>query len=573
MYIEDLKKDFYNVIIGERLLLLVNFDIDSICACKILQYLFRCDNVVYTLVPIQGIKDLKNAYNENRSEVKYVLLINCGGNIDIVESLEPDDDVVFFVADNHRPTDVCNVYSNGQVRLLMQPTSDEGIPGFDDIFRDEESDDEEDGEEEDDDDDEGEDSEERVESARQKRMRMSEEAILKRREKRVWEESRRRILFEYTQFSYYGQSCSVLMFELAWKLSKDNHDLIWWAIVGATEQLILGKVENQHYVLESGNLQNHVSRLSHQSSADANAQNTGVKITFDKDLRLALYRHWTVEASIKHTMYTACKLKLWSLRGEKRLNELLAEMGLPLVQSRQKFSAMDLVLRKEFQTSLEKVSEKYGLSNIVYASFVLQYGFRSRFCAADVVYAMLALLEGTGKTKSASDCFLDALDCLSRSQKDILTGGIEKAKRLLECIFKQVQTSLDMSQVLSAGPFLYLVIQEGVLDSACFSNPHCLSLLASFALRAHVAISRSRRAPNLPLVISAPLDHAEGTCLILGIPPVSEDSPRNFFGKAFEQAAEKTNSRAVFDYFDTSCMQLKCEDRGKFFDALTSLLS
>ncbi|KAG8237991.1 hypothetical protein J437_LFUL017711 [Ladona fulva] len=114
MYIEDLKKDFYSVISGERLLLLVNFDIDSICACKILQYLFRCDNMVYTLVPVQGIKGLQDAYNDNRDEVKFVLFINCGGNLDLVEILQPDEDVVFFVADNHRPTDVCNVYSNGQ---------------------------------------------------------------------------------------------------------------------------------------------------------------------------------------------------------------------------------------------------------------------------------------------------------------------------------------------------------------------------------------------------------------------------------------------------------------------------
>ncbi|KAG8237994.1 hypothetical protein J437_LFUL017714, partial [Ladona fulva] len=266
---------------------------------------------------------------------------------------------------------------------------------------------------------------------------------------------------------------------------------------------------------------------------------------------MALYRHWTVESSIRNTMYTACKLKLWTLRGEKKMNELMAEMGLPLAQSRQKFSAMDLVLRKEFQTSLEKVSEKYGLTNIVYASFVLQYGFRSRFCAADVVYAMLALLEGMGRARPASDCFLDALDCLSRSQKEILIGGIEKAKKLLECIFKQVQSSLDMSQVLSAGPYLYLVIQEGAVDAACFSNPHCLSLLAQFALRAYVAVSKSRRAPNLPLIVSAPYDPEEETCLVLGVPPVSEDSPRNFFGKAFEQAAEKTSSRAEFDYFDS----------------------
>ena len=44
-------------------------------------------------------------------------------------------------------------------------------------------------------------------------------------------------------------------------------------------------------------------------------------------LQLALYRHWTVEASLRHSMYPAVKLKLWTLRGEKRLQELLAEMG------------------------------------------------------------------------------------------------------------------------------------------------------------------------------------------------------------------------------------------------------
>lgn len=49
-------------------------------------------------------------------QIKYVILINCGGTVDIVEILEPEEDVVFFVADNHRPTDVCNIFSNSQVR-------------------------------------------------------------------------------------------------------------------------------------------------------------------------------------------------------------------------------------------------------------------------------------------------------------------------------------------------------------------------------------------------------------------------------------------------------------------------
>ena len=53
-------------------------------------------------------------------------MINCGGTFDIVDFFEPPEDVVIFVADSHRPTDVCNIYSDGQVRLLMKQEDDEG---------------------------------------------------------------------------------------------------------------------------------------------------------------------------------------------------------------------------------------------------------------------------------------------------------------------------------------------------------------------------------------------------------------------------------------------------------------
>ncbi|XP_069698969.1 cell division control protein 45 homolog [Periplaneta americana] len=573
MYVEDIKKDFYNVIIGKRILLLVNYDIDAICACKILQSLFRCDSIIYTLVPVQGITDLQKTYEDNCEDVKYVVLVNCGGTIDIVDALQPQDDVVFFVVDSHRPTDVCNIYNNGQIRLLSKADDDEGIPEFEEIFQEES-----DNEEEEEGSNAGSGEEDDIEESRQaKRRRLGEEAILKRRERRLWEEKRDRLMFDYTQFSYYGRSSAVLMFELAWKLSKDNIDLLWWAIVGVTEQVLLGKVENQQYVLETGNLQGHVARLSYHGDIpdDENStQNkTALKITYDRDLQLALYRHWTVEASLRHSMYSAVKLKLWTLRGEKKLHELLAEMGLPLVQSRQKFGAMDLVLRQEFHSMIAKLAEKYHLDDIVFASFTLQYGFRNRYCAADVVYAVLATLESTGRDRTPADCFLDALDALSRQRKDILEAGIEKAKRMLTCIFKQVQAALDMHQVISAGPFIYLVLQEGTLDAKMFSHPHCITLLAHFALRAYVASSRNRKAPSLPLIASAPHDLDKGTCLIVGIPPTCEDSPKNFFGKAFERAAEKTSARMLPDYFDSSIVQLKIEDRTRFFDALTTLLS
>lgn len=115
MFIQDLKNDFYNVVIGKRVLIIVNYDLDAICASNILQCLFKYDHMEYSVVPIMGLAGLQRAYSENRNDVKFVVLINCGVCIDVVEVLEPDESVVFYVCDSHRPMDVCNIYSDSQV--------------------------------------------------------------------------------------------------------------------------------------------------------------------------------------------------------------------------------------------------------------------------------------------------------------------------------------------------------------------------------------------------------------------------------------------------------------------------
>ncbi|KAK0080928.1 hypothetical protein PV325_013088 [Microctonus aethiopoides] len=565
MFVENLKDDFYKLIQGNRCLLLVNFDIDAICACKILQNLFKNDSVVYTVAPVRGIQDMVAAYEDNCEEVKNVIMINCGGTIDIVELLEPPEDIIFFIIDSHRPYDLCNIYSEGQIRILNKPDEDDEIPEYNEIFQEDTSDEE--NEEEDSTDDTG-------ESRQSKRRRLNEEDLIKRRERREWEQKRDTIVFNYMQYSYYGKSSAVVMFEMAWKMSKDSLDTVWWAIIGATEQVILNKVESRVNVLEAGRLQGHVSRLSHRQGVDAEKQqHSTVKVTYDKDLQLALYRHWTVEASLRHSITTAVSLRLWSLRGEKRLRELLAEMGLPLAQSKQRFSAMDLNLRKEFRQMIEKLASKYNVDSVVGASFTLQYGYKFKYCASDIVYAMLALLESSTKDRLPQHCFLDALDCLSRMKKNILERGIEKAKMMLSNIYKTAQGILEMKQVMNAGSFLYVIIPEGTLDSRLFAHSHPLFMLAQFILKAYVETSRNRNAHGWPLLASATFDSDEGICILVGVPPVCEEQPRSLFGKAFEQAAKNTNAYIDTDYFDTTIIRLKIEERPKFFDALAALLT
>lgn len=569
MFVEDLRTQFYQRLIGKRILVIVNYDIDAICASKILQALFKYDNMLYSIVPIMGIMGMVRAFNENKDDVKFVLLVNCGGCIDLVDLLQPEPDVVFFVCDSHRPYDICNVYSDQQICILGEMNPDEGIPDFDTCFQD--SEDEDDDDDEDAVDNSDEDDEEggggAGASRERNRIERIERQLLKRRQRREWEEKRNQKLFDYTQFSYYGSSSALNIFELAWHLSKDSIDLLWWAIVGVTEQLLLGKIDSAAYTFFTEKMRPHVSRLTNKATDQA--IQTSVKILFENDLHLALYRHWSVLDSLKYSIYPACKMKLWTYKGEKVMHELLVDMGLPLVQAKQTFNAMDLVLRKEFHDKMEKFADKFHLPEIVYGSFVLQYGYRNKYSAADYVYSMLAILESVKKDRTPETCFLQSMDALSRSNKEILDEGIEICKTLLSTIFKQVQSSLEMHAVYSAGPFLYFILQEEIPFFTC---PYGLIMLARFLLNGHVAVSRNRRARELPLIAVAPIDLARGVSLLVGIPPVCEES-KSLFGKAFDQAAKKSGSTISQDFFETSVIQIRQSDCTKFLDAMTVLLS
>ena len=41
----------------------------------------------------------------------------------------------------------------------------------------------------------------------------------------------------------FPMQASLVMYELAWKMSRDDNDLLWWAIIGLTEQLLYEKID------------------------------------------------------------------------------------------------------------------------------------------------------------------------------------------------------------------------------------------------------------------------------------------------------------------------------------------
>nr|XP_042090821.1 cell division control protein 45 homolog isoform X3 [Ovis aries] len=407
MFVSDFRKEFYEVVQSQRVLLFVASDVDALCACKILQALFQCDHVQYTLIPVSGWQELETAFLEHKEQFRYFVLINCGANVDLLDILQPDEEAVFFVCDSHRPVNVVNVYNDTQIKLLIKQDDDLEIPAYEDIFRDEEEDEEHSGNE----------SDEGSEPS-EKRTRLEEEIAertLKRRQRREWEARRRDILFDYEQYEYHGTSAAMVMFDLAWLMSKDLSDMLWWAIVGLTGQWVQDKITQVKYVTDVGALQRHVSRHSHRHEDEAHALSVDcARISFEYDLRLALYQHWSLHDSLCNTCYTAARFKLWSLHGQKRLQEFLADVGLPLKQVKQKFQSMDVSLKENLREMIEESANKFGMKDVRVQTFSVCFGFKHKFLASDVVFATMSLMESP-EHGSGTDSFTQALDSLSRT--------------------------------------------------------------------------------------------------------------------------------------------------------------
>ncbi|CAG9558897.1 unnamed protein product [Danaus chrysippus] len=533
MFIEDIRNDFYNVVLGNRVLLLVHYDVDAICACKILQDLFKCDNISYTLVPVGGISELKSAYDENNEEIKYVVLVNCGGTIDLVDILQPEEDVVFFVLDSHKPTDICNVYSDGQVRLIYKD-DEENIPNFDDIFRDEEEEEEEE----------------------QEGREALEAVIERRRTRKAWEERRHTLMFNYTQFSYYGKPSSCVVLELAVRVSRVDAGVLWGAAVGGSAQAALAVRPPARRLLDMEPLQRHVA------AASRGDDQRYAQVVVDKDLNLPLYRWWSVESALRHAPLIAPLLKLHTASGNARVRQLLADMGFPLQQARQAYRSMDVELRRSLLSSLEGVAPRHQLPPPAHTALLLRRAHAPPVPALDAVYAIMALIEHESIPREEG--FQLALASLQVcGENDSLKQGIAAAKKSLEAVARMSQSTLASRGLMLAGPFNYFIVQEGATESLSLRGPLWLGEAARWAARA----GGSRR----PLLASSPL--SDGRCLLLGIPPRFDQEPRNLFGAAFEQAAAKSGASVSLDYVDTSVVSLPIAQRAQFLDALTALLA
>ncbi|KAK3626615.1 DNA replication initiation factor cdc45 [Elasticomyces elasticus] len=251
----------------------------------------------------------------------------------------------------------------------------------------------------------------------------------------------------YDRGSWTGEPCSSILYSLVSELGREDNELLWLAVVGVesvvlspfttstsltnTESRSSGGRRGQPSKLElvKAVLRDEVRRLNppdlnhrrgangtsvggHSSAGGYDDVPTTARSATDTSIRLSpeprflLIRHWSLLDSMLHTTYLATRLHLWNEQGRKRLNKLLAKMGISLQEAGKGYLHLDLEVKRTLRARVGKFAEQYGLESLVPEGdgggvtgkgegfgFVRSWGWRGTLSAGDVVSVVSAILE------------------------------------------------------------------------------------------------------------------------------------------------------------------------------------
>lgn len=592
--------------------------IDALCATKMLVRLFKKQLIQLQLVPVFGYSELREHFLKLDDNINSVLLVGCGGMIDVEsffeidaqeylveEKPEPKFKRNIYVLDTHRPWNLDNLFGSQVVTCFDDGTVDETLQEQREAYYKlmeledeqnsesdgdpEENDTEEDSNEKDSGD---EDSDDDFPGKR----RVSQEDNPKKQRK-----LRKKLLHNceaimedyYSQGTTISNSLSVQVYSLLSSIGETKLQFLWLTILGASSlDTSFPQVYNKLRPL----LQDEVKRLSPN---DSTKTPDTLALDIQPDYYLFLLRHSSLYDSFYYSNYVNAKLSLWNENGKKRLHKMFARMGISLATAQENWLYMDNKIKRELGTIFDKNLERYGLQDIVRDGFVRTFGYRGAISASEFVESITALLEigqtgsddahtkaegindETGETpdtamldkqkKWVSNFWLswDTLD----DNIDLMNRGIKHAQNLQHAIFNTGVAILEKKLIKHLRIYRLCVLQDGP-DLDLYKNPLTLLRLGNWLIE---CCAESEDKNLLPMVLAS-LDEKADTYLVAGLAPryprgidtlESSRPVLNNFSVAFQHIANETGAKVRIDNFESSIIEIKREDLSPFLEKLT----
>jgi cell division control protein 45 len=401
------------------------------------------------------------------------------------------------------------------------------------------------------------------------------------------------VLDRYYQLgASYAEPVSSLVYNLASELGREDNDILWNAIVGVSSLELYGRTGSgvglNPLSIAGGSagwngnrgeqirsvLRDEVRRLNpvtdpHGVARDASLGDasgvipTSARSATDKSIRLSpeprflLLRHWSLYESMLHSPYLSAKLHIWSDAGQKRLAKLLAKMGVSLSQCKQRYTHMDMELKRGLRERLLKFAPQYGLDGLVPPpprggdmkdgwGFVRCWGWKACLSAIDAGVILGAILE-VGDAKSLNQSSFDTSNFVSNSitpempttqeeqdlaqehitsrfwtaydalgSIDTLTHHIPTAQHLHRAILRTGTQLIEKKQIRHLRAFRMAVVKEGP-DVSLFTHPGALTKLALWIAEAITELNGIKSRNRGAELVMAGLDDARGLYVVVGL--------------------------------------------------------
>ncbi|EMG50061.1 hypothetical protein G210_4922 [Candida maltosa Xu316] len=529
-------------------------DVDALCAAKIWSLLLRKELIQYQLIPITGYTDLRTHYDKLDSDVSNIILIGCGAMLDLegffevdveeflgdnvnekedehdLDAEKPDNYSLtrkIYVIDGHRPWNLDNLFGSAMIICLDSGFVDGNLQQEKEAYQVLVEMGDEDDEDEVDENDTSDDDEEHTDVDEENVAKSNSNAL--RKQTRI--ENEDKIQEYYNKASAITTACSVTVYGLISAIGETNVENLWLAIVGSSGY------DSSIFVEE-------VRRFSNDSG-----------ITVEKGIYLPLLRHSSLYEALLYN---------W-IDGDKRINQILAKMGVPIVAAKQQWQYLDVPIKNKLPGLLKKYLPDLPISDIFY---------RCGVTATDVAVALTALLEtGVGvsttgidqddaddedqmirrdiKNREASYIrnFWSAFDSVSSfgiANNASLEKGISAAKSVQKQLFQTIKYVLDQRLIKNLKVYRLCILKDES-SSSSYGNPVLLIKLSNRLME------YLKQQSSKPLVVATELSN---TYFVLGT------GTNNAFSKISGAQMKK-------DFFEASLVEIKKEDLAPFLEQLT----
>ena len=391
----------------------------------------------------------------------------------------------------------------------------------------------------------------------------------------------------------YSDPVSSLVYNLASELGREDNDLLWNAIVGVSSLELYGRTGSgvglNPLSAQGGSagwngnrgesirsvLRDEVRRLNPVTDATSVSRDatmgevwgviptsarsaTDTAIRLSPEPRFLLLRHWSLYESMLHSPYLSAKLHIWSDAGQKRLAKLLAKMGVSLTECKQRYTHMDMELKRGLRERLLKFAPQYGLDGLVPPKsstgdlkdgwgFVRCWGWKACLSAIDAGVVLGAILE-VGDVKSLNQSALDSSNFVGTTDHtemqtstqeeqdlaqehitsrfwtaydalgniDLLVEHITTAQHLHRAILRTGTALIEKRQIRHLRAFRMAVVKEGP-DVHLFTHPGALTKLALWIAEAIVELNGTKGKFKGSELVMAGLDDSRGLYVVVGL--------------------------------------------------------